>query len=211
MALPLALLGLAALVVFTLAAVWYVNRRLKTLEAKVKLSGGLSGSNIKQMERLQGDVSEVKHNIHQLAGEMGLRLAAAQPPAKRDELPRVCAAAEVKASPPHVEVKASAPPPVAAPAAPPPTAAAPPPAVAQAVAPPPVEVKASAPLVVAQAAPPAEDPTPPPAAAEKPKGKGKGKRRAIAFDLFPEFVGPPVPRVEEVHSECEGDVCPVPK
>lgn len=204
MALPLALLGLATLVVLTLAAVWYVNRRLKTLEAKVKLSGCLSGSNIKQMERLQGDVSEVKHNIHQLAGEMGLRLAAAQPP-------RVCAAAEVKASPPHVEVKASAPPPVAAPAAPPPTAAAPPPAVAQAVAPPPVEVKASAPLVVAQAAPPAEDPTPPPAAAEKPKGKGKGKRRAIAFDLFPEFVGPPVPRVEEVHSECEGDVCPVPK
>jgi len=228
MALPLALLGLAALVVLTLAAVWYVNRRLKTLEAKVKLSGGLSGSNIKQMERLQGDVSEVKHNIHQLAGEMGLRLAAAQPPAKRDELPRVCAAAEVKGAPPPAAAPtlAAAPPPqvkaatpaaaavtqaAVAQAAPPPAAATPPQAgaaVTQAVAPPPAVTQAAT-----TPTPPAEDPTPLPAPppTEKPKGKGKGKRRAIAFDLFPEFVGPPVPRVEEVHSECEGDVCPVPK
>lgn len=223
MALPLALLGLAVLAVLTLAAVWYVNRRLKTLEAKVKLSGGLSGTNIKQMERLHGDVSEVRHNIQQLAGEMGLRLAAAQPPAKRDEHPRGCAAAGNKGA----LTQAAAPTPAAAlPAqakvAPPPAAVAPAAAPAAAVTQPAVAPAATPPAAAGtQAAapppaPPAEDPAPPPAPqlTEKPKGKGKGKRRTIAFDLFPEFVGPPVPRVprvEEVHSECEGDVCPVPK
>jgi hypothetical protein len=87
MSVPLfTILGLALMVVLTLAGVWYVSRRLRQLEAKVKLGCGLSGAHIKDMDKVAADVAEVKHGMHSLAHEMGLRFvhpkAAAKPPSQ---------------------------------------------------------------------------------------------------------------------------------
>ena len=235
---PTIILGVLCLVALTVLGIWYVNRRLKAVEAKVKVEYGLSADRVRDMNRLTADVNEVRHSVGLLAHEMGLRFErknASVTNASAKETPATKTAPQVTEAPKPQASKApqTAAPEAAAPDAPntqPST-----PQVRTAEAP---EVKvAEAPQVqpevkAAEAPQPAApQPEAPQVAGVKPqrsavKGKGgKGKiagkgKRAIVFDLFPEFIGPPLPekegngpRVEEVNdtdTECEGGVCPIP-
>jgi FtsZ-interacting cell division protein ZipA len=69
----LTVVGLVVTVVLTLAAVWYASRRLRQLEAKLKLGNGLTATHIKDMDKVVADISEVKQGLHSLAHEMGLK------------------------------------------------------------------------------------------------------------------------------------------
>jgi len=246
---PTIILGVLVMVALTILGIWYVNRRLKAVEAKVKVEYGLSADRVRDMNRLTADVNEVRSSVGMLAQEMGLRFerrsaapqaapsltkpsqvtkaaqpAATQPAATPKQIPRATTDTPTAATPKTTmthqtqTVKVAADPPEAQPQEPQPDTARP--AQSQ------PETQAPEPQVEAPAQAPREEPKPEPKrSAVRAKGRGKaaaGKgKRAIVFDLFPEFIGPPlptkegnVPRVEEVNdtdTECEGGVCPVPQ
>jgi outer membrane biosynthesis protein TonB len=212
MSVPLfTILGLALMVVLTLAGVWYVSRRLRQLEAKVKLGCGLSGAHIKDMDKVAADVAEVKHGMHSLAHEMGLRFVhpktVAKPPSQQTQN---SPSQKTQNSPsqktqnsPSQQPKASEPP-SQQPKSPNEKAIAESPSQQpkspneKAIAEPPSQQPKS-PNEKAIAEPPSQQTkspnenavAEPPKTPQRGKGKGKGKgKTTLMMNLFPEFVGP---------------------
>jgi hypothetical protein len=84
----LTIVGLVVTVILTLAAVWYASRRLRQLEARLKLGNGLTATHIKDMDKVVADISEVKQGLHSLAQEMGLKFVSREGGQHRSPMPK---------------------------------------------------------------------------------------------------------------------------
>jgi FtsZ-interacting cell division protein ZipA len=211
----LTVVGLVVTVVLTLAAVWYASRRLRQLEAKLKLGNGLTATHIKDMDKVVADISEVKQGLHSLAHEMGLKFVSpergqhqtAQRQKPPVEQPRAApqpshkqpSQQEATKSPSQKEEATLQSPPEAtkspsqkeATTPSPPEATKSPSQKEAKIQSPPEATKSPTQQEAKIQSPPdaTKSPSQQPPSARKGKGKGKGKS-TILMNLFPEFVGP---------------------